>query len=128
VVGSWVLKLLVGIALAGLLVYELGSPLVVRLQAEDVAQDAADRAAHVYAVDGDAAAARAEARQVVRDRGARLRRFRISRERRITVTVAKHAPAIVLDRVGALESWYDVRADARSGADEDDIDVDIEGG
>jgi hypothetical protein len=52
-----------------------------------------------------------------------MRRFRIGSERRITVVVAKEAPAVLLDQVGALESWYDVEADARSGAVDDEVDA-----
>lgn len=105
------------VAVVAVLVVDVGSPVVVRLQLDDVAHDAADRAGRELRRHGERAAL-AEARLVVENRGASLDDFTVNREGRVELTVSKVANAYVLDRIDRLRSWYDVEVDAASAIGE----------
>lgn len=117
-ISSWLLKVLAGVAMAGFLVFELGTPLVARLQLDDVAHDAADAAGRDLRGGKTVAQARDTAGAIVADRGGRLDGFELRPDGRIHVTISKRAESYVLDRVDQLRSWYQVEVDATSAAGE----------
>jgi hypothetical protein len=110
----WLFKLALAIALLGAVAFELGSPVVARLQLDDAAHDAADTASRTISRKGDRARAKVEAASIAQDAGASLTRFEVLSDGEVAVTLAKEAPSYLLKRVQQVESWYDVEVDASS--------------
>jgi len=111
VITGWLLKIVVSFAVAGLLVAELGAPLVTRAQIDDVAHDAADNAAFDLLDHNDFARAKAVAQQIADDKGVVLENFTVD-QRGVRVTVARESWSLVLKKWDKTKSWYDVRVTA----------------
>ena len=114
IVFGWLVKLVVSIAIFGLVAFEAGAVIVARVTVESVASDAANEAALSYGRDHDAEAAEQVARDYTVDHGAILERFVVSTDGRdVSVTVAKKAKTIFLHRIGATKSWAEARSTRR---------------
>jgi len=112
VISRWLLKLIIGIALAGLIVFELGSPLVTRTILDGQAHDAANDAAHEYYQNHDADRARAVAQQDADGDSAQLAAFDVDEQGTVRVTLSKQARSYVLHNFGPTKDWYNVRISA----------------
>lgn len=104
---GWLLKIVLGVAILGLLAVEGGSPLITRAQLDDVAHDAADNAALDLLDKRDPERARKIAEDIVLDKDAALTEFRVE-PGRVYVTVQKQARSWLLRKVDQLKDWYDV--------------------
>jgi len=88
---SWLLKMLLGVAVAAILLIDFGAVVINRVQAADLAGEAATQAGFVYANSGDLEAAEKEAVDYVRG-SAEILDVVIGPERdAITVTLRKIA-------------------------------------
>jgi hypothetical protein len=96
VITGWLLKLVLSFALAALVIYEAGSPLIVRVQLDGVA--AAEKAADEYAA----------------DRSASVTAFEVTPKRGVVVTLRRIAPSVVLGKWDKTKSYYEVSAEGRS--------------
>jgi hypothetical protein len=115
VILSWVLKILLSIALVGLVGFEIGSPLITKAQVDDTAHLAADEAAIEMFASKDAEAARAAAVEVVAKKvGMSLDRFTLSQTGTVEVVVSKKAKSLLLDRFDQTDQWYDIQVTATS--------------
>ena len=114
-IGGWLVKVIVGIALLGFAVVELGSPFVARAQADDAAHEVANEASFRLRDDftqqslDEACASEASEHEVTLiacdfDRGTD----------EVKVTVSKHARSFLLDKFEATKDWYDVEASAEA--------------
>jgi hypothetical protein len=112
VITGWLVKLVVAIALVGFLVVELGTPLVVRLQLDGTAHDAADSAEAIMRDRGSFDAAKQAAVEVATGESASVDEFSLDEEGHVRVTLHKEAKSYLLKRWGRLKSWYDVRVSA----------------
>ena len=111
-ISRWLVKLVVGIALLGFLVVELGSPLVTRATLDGQAHQAADDAAHEMFQSHDQNKARAIADQDAQDDHAKLETFDIDEQGTVRVTLSKQARSYVLHNFGPTKDWYNVRISA----------------
>ena len=114
---GWLVKIILGIALVGFLVIELGSPVVMQAQLDGVAHDAADAAGLELRSTGNAELAEAEAVRVADENSATLEAFTVDQEGKARVTVRKEARSFLLKKWDRTKSWYDVKKSATS-ADE----------
>lgn len=111
-IAGWLIKVIVGIALAGFLVIELGSPLVARAQADDAAHEVANEAAfrlrdtNTQQTLDDACAAEAS------DQNVTVVKCGINAENEIEVTVTKKARSFLLDKFDQTKKWYVAEATA----------------
>jgi hypothetical protein len=112
VISNWLLKLVIGIALAGFVAFELGSPLVTNAILDGQAHDAADDAAREAFQSRDADRARAVAQQDADNDRAKLVAFNIDDQGIVHVTLSKQAKSYVLHNFGPTKDWYDVRVSA----------------
>ena len=110
-IGSWLLKLVVGIALLGAVVIEAGSPLVARVQVDDAAHSMADEAAfqlksnHVSQDQAQTAAQTiAQEKSVTLVPGS----FRVDELGVVHLSAEKDAFSIVLKHIDQTKSWYHV--------------------
>src|SRR5205807_5437249 len=112
VIGSWLVKLALGLALVGFLIVELGSPLLTKATLDGTAHDAANDAAHEYFQDHDPDKAQQLAGQDADNGHAHLERFSIDDQGVVHVTLSKQARSYVLYRFQQTKGWYNVRVSA----------------
>jgi hypothetical protein len=113
VISGWLIKIVVGIALAAVLLLELGSPLIARAQADDAAHEVTDdvvfalKNTFTQAALDDACATTATTKHV------KILRCEYNKDTDVTtVTVEKAARSILLYRFGPTKDWYKVHATA----------------
>jgi hypothetical protein len=115
VIGGWLVKVLVGIAVLGFAAVELGSPFVAKAQADDAAHEVANEASFRIRDDftkqalDDACTTEAAKHSVtvtVCDYD--------TEKAEVVVTVTKHARSFLLDKFDATKDWYEVEASARA--------------
>ena len=108
---GWLLKIIVGFAVVGLLIFEGGSPLITKAQLDEVAHDAADSAALDLIEKNDVERARQVAVDVATGKKAVLTQFSVN-QAGLHVTVHRQARSILLKNIDQLRDWYDVEATA----------------
>ena len=114
-IGGWIVKVIVGIAVIGFAAVELGSPFVAKAQADDAAHEVANEASFRLRDDfteqalQDACESESEEHDVI------LESCTYDRQSsEVIVTVTKHARSFLLDRFDATKDWYVVDATARA--------------
>ncbi len=110
--GHWLTKIVVVMALVGLAVVEVGSPMVTRMQLDGIARGAADSAAHELFERPDLARARATAGELAAQRSAGLKDFQVDAQGVVHVTVQRQARSLLLGRWERAKGWFDVEASA----------------
>lgn len=114
-VSSWLLKVVLGIVLAGGIVIELGSPLVAKAQADDAANQIADETAFrlnktfTVRILEDTCKAEGE-----RHRVDILKCVITEDDKAVEVRVRKEARSLVLKNWSATEDWYHPEVTATS--------------
>ena len=111
-ISGWILKLVIGIAVAGLVLFEVGSPVVTGVMLDGQAHDAASDAAKDYFSGHDVNKAQAVAQQDADTDGAKLEHFDVDGQGTVHVTLSKQAKSYVLHNFGPTKSWYTVRKTA----------------
>jgi hypothetical protein len=109
---SWIVKIVVGLAVAAFLVVELGSPLLTRATLDGSAHSAADDAAHEMFQSHNQDQAKALALKDATDDGAQLEQFGIDDQGTVHVTLFKQARSYVLHKFEPTRNWYNVRVSA----------------
>jgi hypothetical protein len=112
VISRWLLKLILGIAVVGLVLFEVGSPYVTKAILDGNAHDAADDAAHEYFQNHDVDRAHAVAQQDADGDHAELTTFNIDDQGTVHVTLSKQAKSYVLHNFGPTKDWYNVSVSA----------------
>jgi hypothetical protein len=112
VISRWLVKLVIGIAIAGFVLFEVGSPLVTRTILDGQAHDAATDAAKDYFSGHDVGRAQAVAQQDADGDGAQLTAFDVDGQGTVRVTLSKKAKSYVLHNFGPTKHWYDVNVTA----------------
>ncbi|MBV9412722.1 MAG: hypothetical protein JO148_14115, partial [Acidimicrobiia bacterium] len=111
-ISRWVIKLVVGIALAGFILFEAGSPIVTGVMLDGQASDAATDAAKDYFSGHNVNSAQAIAQQDANTDGAKLVSFTIDQQGTVHVTLSKQAKSYVLQNFGPTKNWYTVTRSA----------------
>lgn len=114
IVTGWIFKLLLSLALVGVIAFEFGAVIIARVTVDGVASEAAGEAALVYGRGQNVEAAEAAAREYTESRGATMTGFTIENDgRAVTVSVEKRARTLLLHRVGTTKSWTVARTTRR---------------
>lgn len=109
-ISGWVMKLVLGIALLGLVLFEIGSPLITRAQLDDRANNAAFAALREIRDGKGQEKATLAAQEVA---GEDFREIEYLPDGKITVTMETTARSFVVYKyVKRLRSWYQVRLEA----------------
>ena len=111
-ISRWLIKLVVGFALVGFLIVELGSPLITRATLDGQAHDAANDAAHELFQSHDQSRAQAIAQQDADNDHAKLELFNIDDQGTVRVTLSKQAKSYLLHKFKPTRDWYNVRVSA----------------
>jgi nitrogen fixation protein FixH len=110
IVLGWILRIVMGVALAGVLLYEAGAVIVAAIDADTAARSAAQEAASTYARNQDAAAARADADHEASLEGSAVTAFRAGASAApgqwvVTVTVRKSAKTLFIQHIPGLRRY-----------------------
>jgi hypothetical protein len=111
ILASYLIKLVLGLAILGLVVVEGGSILFAHLRVRDAAESAAQVGANAFDGSRNVDAARDAARQEARNRGARLAKpFTVQPvSGRVEVTVVGEANTLLVKHIGFIDQWAVVR-------------------
>jgi hypothetical protein len=114
IVVGWLLKLLVSIAIVGLVAFEAGAIVVTHVTAESAANEAATEAAFVVGRGGRIQDAEDAARAEAAKQGVTLIAFSVTPDRElVTLTIEKKARTLLLHRLSWTRSWTVVHTDKR---------------
>jgi Flp pilus assembly protein TadG len=112
VITGWLLKVVLGIAIVGFLVMEIGSPLITKAQLDDAAHQAADQAALELFSSRNAERAEDIAIGVADRKRMTLESFSIDERGDIHVKVSKTARSLLFGKIDATKKFYEVDAQA----------------
>ncbi|MDP8970901.1 MAG: hypothetical protein M3N52_10500 [Actinomycetota bacterium] len=104
---SWLLKTIVGLAIAGVVLIDLGAVAVNALQLEEAADEAARAATHSWSVDHSPSAAQRAARDSIADQPDIVLQDLVIGSDRLTVTLTKPAHVLVAHRIGPLTRYVE---------------------
>jgi len=108
VVSSWLVKVILGIALVGIAVIELGSPLVAKAQLDGAAHEVADEAALLVRPTTTQSDIEERCEELAATRSVEIVSCTLNRDKTVvTVMARKEARSLILKNVGATEDWYD---------------------
>jgi hypothetical protein len=102
-ISGWLIRLVVFVGIGGFLLLEFGAVAVNRLQAGDLASEAAAQAGIVYFNTRSLEAAEDEAKEYVADKAELLDVSVDPQVQEISVTLRKTASTILIDRIEALD-------------------------
>ena len=106
-ISGWVVRLVVSLAVLGLVLFEAGSPLIARVQLDGVAAEAARQANREFDKSGSKAAAEKAAKDEAEASGAALAAFAVD-ENSAAVTITRTAPSVIFGRFDQTKSYYNV--------------------
>jgi hypothetical protein len=116
IITGWLLKLVISLAIFGLVAFEAGAIVVAKVTIEDIAGDAVGAAAHEYGTTKSQDAAEKAAREVAESKGAVLEAFSVVENgRAVVVTVSKPAKTLFLHRIGVTKDWAVASSTRRRG-------------
>ncbi len=110
-----IVRVVVALALVGIVVHEGGQVLFAQTKADDIAQDAAQNGADAFSETKSQSQARAAAAEEVTERGARLRSFTLLPDGKARVRVAVTASTVIIRRVSFLRRLGVRRATVTAG-------------
>ena len=114
-IGGWLLKVIVGIAVLGFAAVELGSPFVARAQADDAAHEVANEASFRIRDDFTEQALKDSCTTEAAKHSVTVTVCDFDpKTQEVVVKVTKHARSFLLDKFDATKDWYDVEASARA--------------
>jgi hypothetical protein len=117
VISSWLFKVLLIIGVGGFCLIELASPIVVRVQLDDTATQAARDAADEYKASRDATKARQAADREAASESAAVEEFSIdATDNRVRVKLEKEAHSYLFGKIKQAEDWYHVTAAGSAAA------------
>lgn len=119
IVIGWLLRVIVSIALFGVLVFEAGAVIVANVDADSAARNAALEAVHTYDDAKNYKAAKKDAEEVAKQEGAVVVAFDantdgVGGQARVTVTVEKQAATLFIHKIGFLKRFRSARATSRA--------------
>ena len=104
IVVNFLIKLVIGLALAAFILSEAGQIIFARISAEDAADRAAQAAAREYEDSGDIETAHRVAVDEAEDDEAKLKKFVVNpADGSVRVVVRKRASTLLVDKIGFME-------------------------
>ena len=113
-ISGWVVRLVVSLALLGLVLFEAGSPLIAKVQLDGLAHETARQARRTYDRSGIAREAKATAEKVAGEEDAAVTAFAITRDGGVALTIQRTAPSVILGKWDKTKSYYQVSVDGLS--------------
>lgn len=118
-IGGWLIRVVIGFAVAAAVLYDAGSIAVnfftLDSKADEIALTIATAVTNDELPDMNPRAITDEARMQARDAGAKLMRAKIDSEGVLSIRLRRVATTLVVGRIGLLEEWTKATADGRAG-------------
>lgn len=111
-ISGWLIKIVITIAVIGLVAVEGGSPLITRAQVDGAAHNMADDATAEYFQSKSEEEAREVADEIAADEEVFIEEFAIDEAGVVTVKVFKEARSVLLKKWSTTKSWYEIRVTA----------------
>jgi len=111
IITGWIIRLLIGVAIAGLALFETGAVIVNLVSTDSLASRAAEAAAESYARDGSTTKARQACERRAEEAGADCIELTVRRST-VSARVRKVAPTLVIDKIGPIEQYATAEAEA----------------
>jgi hypothetical protein len=110
IVLGWIVRIILGIALAGVLLYEAGAVVITSVNADNAARSAAQEAVTTYAHSHNLDEAKKDAQKQAAEEGAVVVAFQadsngLGGQSHVTVTVRKIAKTLFIQRIGFLKRF-----------------------
>ena len=116
IITGWLLKLVISLAIFGLVAFEAGAIVVAKVTIEDIAGDAVAAAAQEYSSSKNQDEAEKAARDVAESKGAVLEAFSVVEAgKAVVVTLSKPAKTLFVHRIGVTDGWAVARSTRRRG-------------
>jgi hypothetical protein len=117
---SWLVRLLLGLAVAGLVLFEVGAIAVntftLSSTASDIAVAVSTTAASSGAAGPNEGQLLSEAKELAKEAGARLVTLEVDRTDRVVhVTLRRRADTLIVQRFSAIEGWGRATAEGQAG-------------
>lgn len=112
-ISGWLVRLLVSIAVVGILLFEAGSPWVTRVQLDGVAAEAARQGLREFDKSRSEARAKKAAEDEAAESGAVVTVFELDKDR-AAVTVSRRAPSLIFGKWDKTTGYYDVSVEGAS--------------
>ena len=117
IVTGWIFKLILSLAIFGVVAFEVGAIVVAKVTIESVTGDALQEAVAAYRPSSDLDAAQRAAQAEAERNGAVLESIDYdSGSTQLTITVSKEAKTLFIHRIGFTESWAIARTTQRRPA------------
>lgn len=112
-ISGWLIKIVLTVALIGLVAFEGGSPLITRAQVDGIAHNIADDATADYFQRRNEETARAVADELAAKEEVAIEAFTVDPSTGVvTVKVFKEARSLFLKNWDTTKSWYEIRVTA----------------
>jgi hypothetical protein len=120
IIVSWLVKLVIGLAIVAVILFDAGSVAVNAFTLSSTASDIANALATSVQQSGSASIDKSElevqARDLAKDAGAKLVSVTVDTTARVVkVELRRKADTLIVSRVGAIEDWGKATADGQSG-------------
>jgi hypothetical protein len=117
---SWLVKLLLGLAIAGLILFEVGAIAVNTFTLSSSANDIAIALATSVQTSGSTNVSEAQlegqARELIKEVGAKLVELEVDKvDRVVRITLRRRADTLFVQRFNAIAGWGKATADGQSG-------------
>lgn len=110
-VAAFLVKTVLILVVIGVLLVDVGSPVVTRVGLDNDAQNVADDAvAALVATNYDVEAARIQVEQALSGKSVKLLSFEITQDQTVKVRVEKRARSLVAGNINAFKKYYRVKA------------------
>lgn len=109
---GWVVRLVLSLALFGLVLFEAGSPWIARVQLDGIANETARQARRTLETSRSQVQAEATAEAVAAEDGAEVTNFSITPEGDVALTITRTAPSVLLGKWDKTKGYYEVSAHA----------------
>lgn len=111
IVVDWLLKVVISLVIVGVLLFELGAVVLVRLTAADTAAKSGEEGGFIIRGSGSEEQAEAAAKAYAEKEGATLVSFTVDTENKTTITtVRKKAKTIFIHKIGFLKRFAETTA------------------
>ena len=116
VIANWLIKLVIGLAVVGVVLFDVGSVLVNFFTLDSTANDMATSITASIAskeIDATPHEVLLEAKDLAKEMGVKLVKADINTDGRIHIRLKRTADTVIVSHIGALDDWATATADAQ---------------
>jgi hypothetical protein len=116
VIANWLIKLVIGFAVVGVVLFDAGSMLVNFFTLDSTANDMATSLTNSIAskeIDPTPHEIQVEAEALAKEMGVKLVKADVNADGKVHIRLKRTADTVIVNHIGALDDWATATADAR---------------